>query len=324
MHNILRSSTVAKIKLLILLNTLMSSWFQNELILWVRHIRIFRLHSTVMRNLVLKSNLCLMSSWNIWIASYASGTQTIIQILWTLITNTISETLKFVLNLRNWVLGCVWEIADHACICDIHGLMTNLKALFNMRSSLWFLDITPNCIVLSKTRRLASIGCISTFSKILKLAVVSLTGTNLLDVTLRMINSSIWVMMTGASDLIRTVPLITWCSHSFKVVISDISCILLTSGHAYAINMLWLSFPNNSANRLGHIVWAHRWVLMPNWDIALSEIHLIHIADTAFSHLIFGRHGDCSTLIRSIRRMRHHLHLLVTEATHFIIMHYSY
>ena len=324
--NILRRCTTTKIQL-VLLNALMTSRFENKLILCVDQVRIvLRLNTTVVRYLILEANLCLMSGWNIYITCHACCTQTIVQVFWTLIPNAISKTLELVLNLRDWILCCIREIGDHSSIVNIHCLVTYLQALFYMWTSLRLLNVTTNCVVLSKARCLSTIRSISTFSEILKLAIISWSGTDLLNITLRVINCPIRIMMSCrcSGNLIRTIPLVSRSTHAFQVVVSNIGCILLIRiCHTNTIDMLWLSFAYDRAHWLRHVIWAHWGILLSSWSIILVEVHLIHVANATLSHLIFRWHGYLTSFIRSIWRLVHHLHLLVTEAAHFIIMHYK-
>ena len=100
MHYVLRGSAIAKVQL-ILLYALVPSGFQYELILCVDQIGIvLRLHATVVRNLILETDLRLVTRRNVGIAGHARCSQAVIQILGTLIANTVAEALELVLNLR--------------------------------------------------------------------------------------------------------------------------------------------------------------------------------------------------------------------------------
>jgi len=327
MHYVLRCSAVAKIKL-ILLHALPSR-FQYKLILCVDQIRIVLwLHATVVRNLILKANLCLVTLRNVRITRHTCCSKAIIQIFGTLIADTVSKTLELVLNLRDWVFCCVREVTDDCTVSNVHCLVSNLQTWFYVRPSLRFLDVTADCVVLGESWRLSAVGSVTTFPEILQLSVIALAGTNLLlYVTLRVINSPVRVVMIvacAATHLIWTIPLVPRSTHPLQIIVRYVRCFLLViiSSDTDAIYMLGLSFANNCANWLRHVVRTHRWILLPSCSIILIEIHLIHITDAVvLSHLVLWRHWHCCILVWSIRRLVHHLHLLITEVAHFIVMH---
>jgi hypothetical protein len=191
------------------------------------------------------------------------------------------------------------------------------------------LDVTADCVVLGESWRLSAVGSVTTFPEILQLSVIALAGTNLLlYVTLRVINSPVRVVMIvacAATHLIWTIPLVPRSTHPLQIIVRYVRCFLLViiSSDTDAIYMLGLSFANNCANWLRHVVRTHRWILLPSCSIILIEIHLIHITDAVvLSHLVLWRHWHCCILVCwSIRRLVHHLHLLITEVAHFIVMH---
>ena len=267
-----------------------------------------------------------MTLRNVWIAGHTCGTQTVIQILGTLVSNTVAQALKFILNLRNWILCCIREVTNYCSIGDIHSLVANLQTLLDVWSSLRFLHVSANCVVLRKAWSLSAVGSITTFPEILELTIIILSSANLLYITLGVINSPVGIMVIAraCSNLIWTVPLIPGRTHALQIIVRYVGCFLLVIiGHANTIYMLWLSFAHNGSNRLRHIVRTHGWILLTCSTIVLIEIHLIHITDTVLSHLILRRHRHWCILIGSIWRLMHHLHLLIAEVAHFIIMHYK-
>lgn len=126
----------------------------------------------------------------------------------------------------------------------------------------------------------------------------------------------------ASSNLIWTVPLVPGCTHALQVVVRDVGRFLLVIiSHADAVNVLRLSFADDCTDGLRHVVGAHRRILLAACCIILIEIHLIHITDTVLSHLILRRHRHRCIFCGSIRWLVHHLHLLITEVAHFIVMH---
>lgn len=173
-----------------------------------------------------------------------------------------------------------------------------------MRPSLRFLDVTADCVVLGESGRLAAVGSVTTFPEILQLSVIALAGTHLLlYVALRVINGPVRVVMVvagAATDLIWTIPLVPRGTHALQIIVRYVRCFLLViiSSDADAIYMLGLSFANNCADWLRHVVRTHRWILLPSCSVILIEIHLIHITDAVvLSHLVLRGHWHCCVLV---------------------------
>lgn len=147
-----------------------------------------------------------------------------------------------------------------------------------MGSSLWLLHVCSTySIILCETRRLATIWSVTTFPKILKFAIIRLASTNLLNISLRVINSSIWFMVTPSrsTNLVRAIPLISRSSETVNLIILHVSC-----------------FIRHCSNGLRHVIRTHWWVLgTANTAVIWIEIDLIHIAHATFSNLVFWRHG---------------------------------
>ena len=99
LRNVLRGSAVAEIER-VLSSPVCSSGFRDQTLSIVK-----RLNSAIVSRwqLILESNLSLMSMWHI--ASYACRTQTLIEILRTVITISLSRILELVLHRRDLVLG---------------------------------------------------------------------------------------------------------------------------------------------------------------------------------------------------------------------------
>ena len=126
----------------------------------------------------------------------------------------------------------------------------------------------------------------------MQLSVVALAGTHLLlYVALRVINGPVRVVMIvgAATYLIWTIPLVPRGTHALQIIVRYVRCFLLViiSSDADAIYMLGLSFANNCADWLRHVVRTHRWILLPSCSVILIEIHLIDITDAVvLSHLV--------------------------------------
>lgn len=170
-----------------------------------------------------------------------------------------------------------------------------------MGPSLWFLHVgSTYSIILGEARSLSTIRSVTTFSKILKFTIIRLTSTNLLNISLRMINSSIWFMVTASwsTNLIRAIPLISGSSKAVNLIILHISCFICHSSYG-----------------LRNVVWTHRWILgAANTTIVWIKIDLIHITDATLSYLVFGRHRYVTSFICliSVLWVQHLLHLRVS------------
>lgn len=99
-----------------------------------------------------------------------------------------------------------------------------------------------------------------------------------------MIDCSIGVVVVG-DDLIWAVPLVARLTHSLVLLVR---AVLLSIRHAHAVDMLGLSFAHNGTHRLRNAIWANWWIL-PTGTI-VPKVHLVHVVDTAFPHLVLGRH----------------------------------
>lgn len=153
-----------------------------------------------------------------------------------------------------------------------------------LRTPIRFLSIVTYCFILRKSWSLPSvIRGIPTLAEILKLTRIRLPRTHLLlpccvaTLRLLMVDSSIRLFVVStASHLVRTVPLITRDAHA---VISIAKWLTLSA------DVLRLALAHNSCTHgLGYIIWRHRWVLLHRASMAV--IDLIDIIMATFSHLI--------------------------------------
>jgi len=233
-----------------------------------------------------------------------------------LVTATVTTTLKLILNVWYFVLSRIWKIANHGTICDIHCLVSYLQIVFDNWPAVRFLCITTDRIILSKTGSFTGIWSIATLTEIdliLHFSIISLSGLYMLEITLRMVNGSVWILVVRL-DLVWTIPLISRSSHSFDILIS---VVLLAITHSHAIYMLRLSLPNYCTHWLGNVVRAHRRVLLTSRTIA-SKVHLVHIIDTALPHMVFRWHWHLAFVHCSILSL--YLHLLISVVAHVIVL----
>ena len=197
--------------------------------------------------------------------------------------------------------------------------MSYLQIVFDRWTAVRFLSITTDRIILSKTGSFTGIRSIATLTEvdlILHFPVIGLSWWHVLEIALRMVNRSVWILVVRL-DLIRTIPLIPRSSHSFYILVSTVFLAII---HSHAIYMLRLSLPNYCTHWLGNVVRAHRRVLLTSRTIA-SKVHLVHIIDTALPHMVFRWHWHLAFVHCSILSL--YLHLLISVVAHVIVMYYS-
>lgn len=130
---------------------------------------------------------------------------------------------------------------------------------------------------------------VSAFAEILELAIVSTASRDLLHV----IDSPVGLVVIRR-DLVWTVPMVARCSHA--CILRLVVVVFLAVAHANAVHVLRLTLANHRAHGLGHVVGAHRWLLLA---CIVSEIYVI---DTTLPHLVLGRHRHLALHVGRILR----------------------
>ena len=110
--------------------------------------------------------------------------------------------------------------------------MSYLQIVLDNWTSVGFLGVATDRIILSKTGSFAGVRSVSTLPEInliLKFPIISLPSVHV-----RVVERPVRIVVVCA-NLVRAVPLIARCSHPFDILIS---AVLLSITHAYAIYML--------------------------------------------------------------------------------------